>query len=95
MVRICNIKPECKLILSYYKEQTMAILSKSISSHNRSGGYHQQPIQINQQQFQPVQQVYQQYPIQQFTASRNPINQSQFQNEQQSQKVIINFFGVY
>jgi len=49
-------------------------------------GLYQQQIQSNQQQFQ---QVYQQYPTQQSTVSRNPNIQSQFNNDQQSQKVVM------
>lgn len=52
----------------------------------QQAGYYQQPFQANQQQFQ---QVYQQYPTQQSTTSRNPNIQSQFKNDQQSQKVVM------
>ena len=55
----------------------------------QQGGYYQQPIQVNQQQFQQDQQAYQQYPTQQSTVSRNPNIQSQFQTHQQSQKVVM------
>ena len=52
----------------------------------QQAGYYQQPIQSNQAQFQ---QVYQQYPTQQSTVSRNPNMQSQFINDQQSQKIVM------